>query len=332
MNRQIVLESIPEGMPQSTDFSIVEAPLQDIGDGELLVRPKYLSVDPYMRGRMSSGNSSLLSFEKGKPLEGAGNAEIVESRADHFKTGELIKASLLWQEFQVIKAKDVSRIGKYIHSPADYLGVLGLTGLTAYFGIQMVCKPIKGETVVISGAAGAVGSVAGQICKLKGCRVIGIAGSNDKINLLREELHFDEAFNYHNKDWEKLLSAAVPQGTDIYFDNVGGEISDAVLRHLNMKARILVCGQISLYNSEEMPVGPRVQPILLEKKALMQGFTVRNYSDHFEEATQDLSNWMREGKLVSRQTIFKGFESLPEAFIGLFEGKNTGKSIVEIPG
>ena len=328
MNRQIIFKSIPEGMPSLENFSMEEIPMPDITEGDLLVKSRYLSVDPYMRGRMSN-SSSMTPFEIGKPLEGAGIAEVVESRDPEFKTGELIKANLLWQEFQVLKAKDAGRIGKYIHSPADYLGILGLTGLTAYFGIQMVCKPVKGETVAISGAAGAVGTVAGQICKIKGCRVIGIAGNNDKLNLLKEELHFDEAFNYHDKDWEKSLASAAPQGVDIYFDNVGGEISDAVLRHLNMKARILVCGQISLYNSDEVPVGPRVQPILLEKKALMQGFSVRNYTGNFEEAIQELTKWLREGRLVSRQTIFKGFEKLPEAFIGLFQGKNTGKCIVE---
>jgi len=329
MNRQITLRSIPEGMPSEGNFSMEEAPAKDIMEGELWVKPKYLSVDPYMRGRMSI-NSNMPPFEIGKPLEGAGIAEIVESRNPEFKTGELVKANLLWQEFQAIKAKEVIRIGKYVHSPADYLGILGLTGLAAYFGIQTIGKPVKGETVVISGAAGAVGSVAGQLAKIKGCYVIGIAGSNDKIRLLKEELHFDEAFNYHNEGWEKSLVLTAPQGVDVYFDNVGGEISDAVMRNLNQKARIIICGQISLYNSNEIPLGPRVQPILLEKRALMQGFTVRNYTDHFEEAIEELAKWLREGKLVSRQTIFKGFEKLPEAFIGLSQGKNTGKCIVEV--
>ncbi len=330
MNRQIILNSIPDGMPSPGDFSIAEAPVQNIQEGELLLKSKYLSVDPYMRARMKSDYSNMPAFKIGKPWEGAGIAEVIESLSDEFKTGELVKANLLWQEFQVMKANNVSQIGKYIHSPADYLGILGLTGLTAYFGIQSIGKPVKGETVVISGAAGAVGTVAGQISKLKGCHVIGIAGSDEKINLLKEELHFDEAFNYHHEGWEKSLASYAPQGIDVYFDNVGGEISDVIMRNLNQKARIIICGQISLYNSDEIPLGPRVQPILLEKRALMQGFTVRNYSDHFEDAIQELSKWLREGKLVSRQTVLHGFEKLPEAFIGLFQGRNTGKCIVEI--
>lgn len=329
MNRQIVLESIPEGMPVPDNFSIKEAPEPEIKEGELLIKTRFFSVDPYMRGRMRKEYSSLPPFEPGKPLEGAGIAEVVKSLDAEFKEGDLIKGNFKWQEKQLIQAKDVSRIGKYIHSPADYLGIFGLTGLTAYFGLQMIGKPVKGETVVISGAAGGVGTVAGQISKIKGCHVIGIAGSEEKVTLLKEELHFDQALNYHNEEWEKSLATAAPQGVDVYFDNVGGDISDAVMRNLNQKARIIICGQISTYNSEEVTYGPRIQSILLEKRALMQGFSVRYYSEHFEEAIHELSNWLKEGKLVSRQTVFKGIEKLPQAFIGIFEGKNTGKCIVE---
>lgn len=329
MNRQIVLSSFPEGMPTSGIFDIREAPMQEMSEGELMVKSRYLSVDPYMRGRMNP-NSGMPLFGIGKPLEGAGIAEVIDSMQDGIKKGELVKGPLQWQEFQTIKAKDVVRIGKYVHSPADYLSILGLTGLTAYFGLQMIGKPMKGETVAISAAAGAVGSIAGQISKIKGCHVIGIAGNSDKIRYLKEELHFDEAFNYHDKEWEKLLASAAPQGVDVYFDNVGGAVSDAVLNCLNQKARIIICGQISLYNDTEPSVGPRIQPILLGKHALMQGFTVRNYSDHFNDAIEELIKWMREGKIRSHETIFKGFEKLPEAFIGLFQGKNTGKCLVEI--
>jgi NADPH-dependent curcumin reductase CurA len=175
-----------------------------------------------------------------------------------------------------------------------------------------------------------VGIIAGQISRIKGCRVVGIAGSKEKINYLKEELQFDEAYDYHESDWEAKFATAVPQGVNVYFDNVGGAVSDVILRNLNQRARIIICGQISLYNSTEQPSGPRVQPILLEKRALMQGFTVRDYDEHFNEAIEELSKWMKEGKLRSRETVFKGFEKLPEAFIGLFQGKNTGKCLVEL--
>jgi len=183
---------------------------------------------------------------------------------------------------------------------------------------------------VVSGAAGAVGNVAGQIAKIKGCRVVGIAGSDDKVNFLKEELHFDGSFNYHRVGLENALKSECPHGVDLYFDNVGGEISDMVLQHINRGARIMICGQISQYNNTGTTLGPRIQPLLLTKSALMQGFSARNYSQLFDKGLEQLTIWLKEGKLVSRQTIIKGFEKLPAAFIGLFQGKNTGKCLVEI--
>jgi NADPH:quinone reductase len=330
MNRQIVFKSRPVGIPGPENFLIKEAPEPVIQHGELLVKPKFISVDPYMRGRMSIGASNLPPFEEGKPIEGALLAEVIESRNPDFRPGEMIKGNFPWQELQVVKADEATRINKEVPSLSDHLGLLGLTGLTAWFGLLEIGKPVEGETVVVSGAAGAVGSVAGQIAGLKGCHVVGIAGSDEKVEYLKNDLHFNGAFNYHRVGLENALKIECSKGIDIYFDNVGGEISDAVLQHINRGARIIICGQISQYNNTGISVGPRLQPLLLAKSALMQGFSARNYSDHFDQALEELTNWLKEGKLISKQTIIKGFENLPNAFIGLFLGKNTGKCLVEI--
>jgi NADPH-dependent curcumin reductase CurA len=211
-----------------------------------------------------------------------------------------------------------------------FLGILGMTGLTAYFGIMRICKPVAGETVVVSGAAGAVGIVAGQIAKILGCRVIGIAGSDEKTKLLTDDYGFDGAVNYKTtKDMNSAIAALCPNGVDAYFDNVGGDISDAVINNINFHARIALCGQISLYNSEETPMGPRLQPLLLTRSALMQGFIVRNYESEFAEGIQQISQWLKSGELKFTETNIEGFDNLPSAFLGLFRGENTGKMIVK---
>jgi hypothetical protein len=330
MNRQIVLKSRPVGMPELDNFAIQEAPEHQIQNNELLIKSKFISVDPYMRGRMRIGVSNLSSFEVGKPLEGAVLAEVIDSRHPGFHQGEMIKGNFLWQELQIVKAEQATRIETKVPSLSDHLGILGLTGLTAYFGLLEIGKPVNGETVVVSGAAGAVGHVVGQLARIKGCRVVGVAGSDEKIDFLKNELRFDKAVNYRQKDWDQTFGSLCPKGVDIYFDNVGGEISDIVLKHINKFARIIICGQISQYNNTVPSIGPRVQPLLIGKSALIQSFTVNNYSDQFGKAIEDMTNWLKTGKLVSKETIIKGFENLPLAFIGLFQGKNIGKCIVEI--
>ena len=230
-----------------------------------------------------------------------------------------------------MNAKHVNKIDKKIAPLSYYLGILGMPGLTAYFGLLDIGKPVAGETVVVSGAAGAVGMVVSQIARIKGCRIIGIAGSDYKNTYLKNALKLDEVINYHTeKDMEAAIARACPDGVDVYFDNVGGSISDAVIANINKDARIILCGQISLYNSVEEPVGPRLQPALLKKSALMQGFIVSNYASRFSEGMQQLAQWLGEGKLTYQETIIQGFETLPETFIGLFQGKNTGKLLVEI--
>lgn len=331
MNRKIILKSRPSGSPVLENFEIVSTPEVLAKEGELILKAKFVSVDPYMRGRMGDAKSYVAPYELGQPIEGGIVAEVIESRHPDFKEGDAVLAPLKWQEIQAISAEKVTKLDKSIAPLSYYLGILGMPGLTAYFGLLDIGKPMSGETVVISGAGGAVGIVVGQIARIKGCRVVGISGSDEKNAYLSSELKFDEVINYQTTgSMRKAIEKACPDGVDIYFDNVGGEISDAVISHINRGARIIICGQISLYNETKLPVGPRIQPTLLKKSALMQGFIVSNYASRFPEGVKQLSGWLGEGRLSYQETIVKGFEKLPETFIGLFEGKNTGKSLVEL--
>ncbi|HYX09401.1 MAG TPA: NADP-dependent oxidoreductase [Bacteroidales bacterium] len=331
MNRQIVFKSRPEGMPKTTDFEIKETSVPELKDGEAKVKAKYISVDPYMRGRMSSAKSYTAGFELNTPMAGGVVGEVVESRYPDLKKGDFVLGNMPWQEIQNISGDELTKVDKDLAPLGYYLGILGMPGLTAYFGLNEIGEPREGETVVVSGAAGAVGLAVSQIARIKGCRVVGIAGSEEKISYLKNEIGVDEAINYKNTgNIAEALASACPNGVDVYFDNVGGEISDAVLSLINKHARIIICGQISLYNSTTQPTGPRIQPLLLKSSAQMQGFIVREYARRFPEGMQQLAAWLNEGKLKYHQTIVKGFEKLPETFIGLFEGKNTGKMLVEL--
>jgi NADPH-dependent curcumin reductase CurA len=256
---------------------------------------------------------------------------VIESKTDSFTKDDLVLAMLPWSREFIAEGKGLQKIDSSDKHVSYHLGILGMTGLTAYFGLLDIGKPKSAETVVVSGAAGAVGMVVGQIAKIQGCHVIGIAGSDEKIKLLKEEFGFNGAINYkHAVDIKAAIAELCPDGVDIYFDNVGGEISDAVIANINKSARIIICGQISSYNDSEAPVGPRPQSALLKKSALMQGFIVGNYASRFPEGVLQLAEWLRTGKLNYKETIVKGFERLPDAFISLFEGGNTGKMLVEI--
>lgn len=317
-------------MPVTSDFEISETTVPSPKEGELLVKSLYISVDPYMRSRMSDAKSYVPSFELNKPMNGGVVAEVIESRHPDFVAGDAILGHLQWKEIQTVNASEVNKLDKLIPL-SYYLGILGMPGLTAYFGMTEIGKPVAGETVVVSGAAGAVGMVACQIARIKGCRVIGIAGTDDKIAYLKDVLNVDEVINYHTeKNMKAAIAHACPNGVDVYYDNVGGEISDAVFANINKFARIILCGQISGYNDTEMPVGPRPQPFMVKKSALMQGFIVSNYSARFGEGMKQLAQWLGEGKLTYKETIVGGFEKLPETFIGLFHGVNTGKLLVKM--
>lgn len=316
-------------MPAVTNFEVSETVTPSPKEGELLVKALYISVDPYMRSRMSDAKSYVPSFEVGKPMDGGVVAEVIESHHPDFVAGDAVLGHLQWKEIQTINAQQVTKLAKKVPL-SYYLGILGMPGLTAYFGMNEIGKPTAGETVVVSGAAGAVGMVVCQIARIKGCRVVGIAGSDDKNAYLKDVLKVDEVINHHTeKDMKAAIARTCPDGVDVYYDNVGGEISDAVFANINKFARIILCGQISMYNNTEIPVGPRPQPQMVKKSALMQGFIVSNYSARFGEGIQQLSQWFGEGKLTYKETIVQGFEKLPETFIGLFHGKNTGKLLVK---
>lgn len=331
MSKVIVLQQRPSGKPVLTDFEFREEPVVGPGKDELLLKTLYVSVDPYLRGRMSDAKSYVPPFKVGSPIQSGIVAEVTESNHPDFKKGDFVSGNLDWREIQVSDGKGLTVVDKDAASLSAYLGILGMTGLTAYLGLIEIGKPQKGETLVVSGAAGAVGSVVGQIGKILGCKVIGIAGSEKKLALLKDKFGFDEAINYKTtKDMNQAIKDAAPNGVDIYFDNVGGEISDAVLANINKFGRVPVCGAISLYNNTEVSMGPRVQPILVKNSALMQGFIVSNFADKFPEAIKPLTAWLKEGKLSYTETIVEGFDQIPQAFIDLFEGKNEGKMIVRV--
>ena len=291
----------------------------------------WVSVDPYLRGRMSDAKSYIAPFEVGKPISSGAIAEVTESKNEKFKTGDYVSGMLNWQQEQVSSGKGLMKVDPNQAPLSAYLGVLGLTGLTAYLGLMEIGKPKSGETLVVSGAAGAVGSIVGQLGKILGLRVIGIAGSDEKVQLLTEKFGFNEGINYNStSNMAKALGQACPNGIDIYFDNVGGDISDAVLFHINQFARLVICGAISVYNETSMPKGISVQPFLVRNSALMQGFIVSNYAEKFPEAIQKLAGWLAQGKLQNTETIVEGFDNIPQAFLDLFEGKNKGKMVVKV--
>ena len=328
--RQIVLASRPKGLPTEQNFRFENIELAEIQANEVLLEGMYYSVDPYMRGRMNDTKSYTPPFQIEKPIEGGVIARVVETKSSNFKPGDIVLGGLPWREKIIATEKNLQKIDTTIAPASYYLGLLGMPGLTAYFGLMHIGKPVAGETVVVSGAAGAVGIVVGQIAKIQGCRVIGIAGSDEKTALLKSEFGFDETINYNTCiDLKKAIAELCPDGVDIYFDNVGGSISDAVISNINFHARIPLCGQISLYNNTEQPVGPRLQPMLLTRSVLLQGFIITNFQSRFPEGIQHLAQWAKEGKLKFTETIVHGFNQLPTALIGLFKGDNTGKMIVQ---
>ena len=330
ITKQIVLASRPNGMPTLDNFRFENVELDALKADFVELEGLFYSVDPYMRGRMNEAKSYVAPFEIDQPIEGAVIAKVTASESGNFKPDDIVMGRLYWQQKTISNSKELQKIDTTIAPASYYLGILGMTGLTAYFGFTDIGKPQAGEAVVVSGAAGAVGMAVGQIAKVYGCHVIGIAGSDEKAKRLKEEFGFDEVINYKTtKNINEAVAQCCPKGVDIYYDNVGGEISDAVIANINFKARIVLCGQISLYNSKEVPTGPRLEPRLLTKSVLMQGFIIGNYASRFSEGMSQLGKWVKEGKLKSTETIVHGFDKLPTALLGLFKGENTGKMIVQ---
>lgn len=330
MNKSIILTNRPKGKPSLEDFKIIEEEKPLAKQGEILLKTLYVSVDPYLRGRMRDEKSYIEPFRINEPIESGMIAEVIDSHNPNFAVGDYVNGMLKWKKYQVATGAGLNKIDKSVESPSVFLGVLGLTGITAFLGLEKIGKLLPGETLLVSGAAGAVGSIAGQIGKIKGCKVIGIAGSDEKIAHLRD-IGFDGGINYKTtENIKKAIAEQCPNGVDVYFDNVGGDILDAALAKINKFGRVINCGAISLYNATEIPVGPRPEGILIKKSVLMQGFTVRDYVKDFGPAIKQLSGWLKEGKITHSETVVEGFENIPRAFLDLFEGKNVGKKIVKI--
>ena len=331
MNQTIILNNRPTGRPKLSDFALVSGEKPQIQSGEVLLQTLYVSVDPYLRGRMNDVKSYIPPFQLHKPISSGIIAEVVASNNEGFSTGDYVSGILEWSEYQTSNGEGLTKVDGNKAPLSAYLGILGMTGLTAYLGLSEIGKPKKGETMVVSGAAGAVGSVVGQIAKIRGCRVVGIAGSEEKVEMLTSKFGFDHGINYNTtKNMRKAIASACPDGVDVYFDNVGGDISDAVLFNINKFARMVICGAISVYNETSMPKSISVQSFLIRNSALMQGFIVFDYASKYPEAIKHLATWLAAGKLNYAETIIDGFDQIPQAFIDLFDGKNKGKMIVKV--
>lgn len=330
-NRQIVLAARPMGLPKPSDFRLVETPIPEPGPGEMLVRARYLSLDPYMRGRMSDAPSYARPVAIGEVMAGAVVGEVVRSRHPDFAEGDVVEERLGWQEFGLSRGREARKVDPSLAPISTALGVLGMPGLTAYFGLLEVGRPKPGETVVVSAAAGAVGAVVGQIAKLGGCRAVGLAGSPAKVDYIVGELGFDAGIDYRAAtDLDRALAAACPRGVDVYFDNVGGRITEAVSRHVNLFARVAVCGLISQYNLEQPEVAPRNERFVLVNRVRVQGFIVSDFYQRRDEALRQLAEWLRQGKLRYREDVVDGLENAPAAFIGMLQGRNLGKQLVRL--
>jgi NADPH:quinone reductase len=331
LNRQITLAARPSGLPKESDFHLVERPVPVPVPGEVLVHNLYLSLDPYMRGRMNDAKSYAAPVPIGGVMTGEAVGRVIESNDPNFAEGDTVAALTGWQEYASVPASQARKVDPSLAPVSTALGVLGMPGLTAYFGLLEIGRPTAGETVVVSTGAGAVGAVVGQIARLKGCRTAGIAGSDEKVTYMTCELGYDAAFNYKTApDYHRKLAELCPGGIDVYFDNVGGEITDAVLRLINDRARVVVCGQSSQYNREGPEMGPRFLWTLIAHQARIEGFLVYQFKDRFEEGLRHLAQWIREGKLKYREQTAHGIENAPRAFIGMLQGENLGKQLVKL--
>ncbi|NEX94030.1 NADP-dependent oxidoreductase [Caulobacter sp. 17J65-9] len=330
-NRQVKLAARPVGLPQRTDFAFESAPVPSAGEGEVVVKVHYLSLDPAMRGWMREGRSYVPPVQLGEVMRALGVGQVVESGDPAFQPGDYVVGLTGVQEYAKLPAKDWTKVDPRFAPLPTYLGVLGMTGMTAYFGLLDVGALKDGDTVVVSGAAGAVGQVVGQIAKIKGCKVIGIAGGADKCRYVVDELGFDAAIDYKHENVAARLRELCPKGIDVYFDNVGGDILDAALANLARKARVVICGAISQYNATDSVAGPKNYMSLLVNRARMEGFVVFDFAARYAEAAQAMGGWMHEGKLKGREDVVAGgVEAFPETLNKLFAGENIGKLVLKV--
>ncbi|AWK88664.1 NADP-dependent oxidoreductase [Azospirillum thermophilum] len=335
VNRRIVLASRPNGAPVPENFRLEQAEVPSPAQGQLLLRNLFLSLDPYMRGRMSEGPSYVAPVGLGEVMGGGTVSRVEISNHPDFRPGDVVAAYGNWQDYELSDGTGLVKLDPALPHPSYALSVLGMPGFTAWHGLLAIGEPKAGETVVVASASGAVGSVVGQIARIKGCRVVGIAGGEDKCRYVVDELGFDACIDRRDPDFAATLKAAVPQGIDVYFENVGGAVFDAVLPLLNVHARVPVCGLIAHYNDTALPAGPDKLPLLsrniLTKRIRMQGFIISDhYGPEFMEFLRQMSGWVGEGKVKIREDIAEGLENAPAAFIGLLEGRNFGKVVVRI--
>jgi NADPH-dependent curcumin reductase CurA len=328
-SREIRLASRPKGVPTAANFSLAQVELEPPQDQQVLVRNLFMSVDPYMRGRMNAGKSYVSPFEIGTALEGGAVGEVVESRAKEFKPGDAVVSNFGWRDYFIASPKELHLVSREIQPLSVYLGALGMTGMTAWAGLNLV-EVKAGDVIFVSGAAGAVGNVAGQLSKLRGCKVIGSAGSMEKVEFLREECGFDIAFDYKTGPVLEQLNVEAPDGIDVYFDNVGGETLEAALSALRVHGRIIACGGISGYNEKKPRPGPSNLFNITTKRLTMKGLIVRDSLDRQSEFEKEVGAYLQSGKLKNKETVVEGLDQAEGAFIGLFAGKNIGKMIVKL--
>ena len=335
-NHAIVLAARPEGEPKDSDFRMEQRPVPQPGAGQVLCRTLYLSLDPYMRGRMSAAKSYAQPVEIGQVMVGQTVGEVVASNNPDFAVGDVVLGNAGWQEYVISDGSDLRKLDPSLGPVSYALGVLGMPGLTAYVGLLDIGQPKAGETVVVSAASGAVGQVVGQIAKLKGCRVVGVAGSAEKCDYVTDELGFDAAVNYKLDSFEGDLEAACPDGIDVYFESVGGQVLQAVLPLLNVHARVPLCGTIAHYNATELPPGPDQLPklmrVLLTRRVMVRGFIIFDHNDRYPDFARDMAQWISDGKIKYREHVAEGLENTPEAFRALLRGGHLGKMLVKVGG
>ena len=330
-NRQITLASRPKGFPTQNDFKIVETPIPEPGEGQVVSRTLFMSVDPYMRGRMNDSASYAANVQIGDVMIGGNVGEVIASNDPDISVGDIVNTQTGWQSYGVSKGTAVRKIDPDLAPISTALGVLGMPGLTAYFGLLEVGQPQEGETIVVSGAAGAVGSLVGQIAKIKGCRAVGVAGSSQKVAHIVDDLGFDAAFNYKTvDDYSGEFKRQCPDGIDVYFDNVGGPISDSIFPIMNVHGRISVCGQISQYNLTRPEQSPRFVWHFIAQRLTMRGFLVFDFEEQYTKALKQMAMWVNEGRITYREDIWEGLENAPDAFIDMMQGGNTGKRVVKV--
>ncbi len=329
-NREVRLASRPDGWPTQANFEFVESDVPAPGDGEVLVRNVFMSVDPYMRGRMNDVKSYTPPFALHETLQGGAVGRVEASNNPAFAIGDYVSNGLGWREWFISDGRGIGRVDTTVAPPEAYLSVLGGTGFTAYVGLLDLGQPKPGETIFVSAAAGAVGSIVGQIGKIVGCRVVGSAGSDEKVTWLRDDLGFDAAFNYRVEGPEDALARMCPEGIDVYFENVGGDHLQAALNHMNAFGRIAACGMISQYNNASPQPGPNNLTAIVRQRLTIRGFIVSDHADRRPDFVRDMSMWLREGQVTDRVTIVEGIENAPQAFLGLLRGENLGKMLVKL--